>query len=146
MNREYRVRPGRVFGLVVVIAFVTMAPLLPLWSAIGSTEATKWLVTVVLLALFLILSVRAGRSVTVIDADGIHIRTLSRTRHLAWSDIQDFRSAPSNRAPGQSDAPNTVTYAHTHDGRRVLLPYADDRHVDVDQEIRLLRTALRRTG
>ncbi|WP_158575850.1 PH domain-containing protein [Streptomyces corynorhini] len=146
MTREYRVRPGRVFGLVVVIAFVTMAPLLPLWTATGLAGATKRLVSVVLLALFLVLCVRAGRSVTVVDSTGIHIRTLSRTRHLGWSDVQDFRSAPSNRAPGRSDAPDTVTYAHTHGGRRVLLPYVDDRHVDVEREIRLLRAALRQSG
>ncbi|MEU1519440.1 PH domain-containing protein [Streptomyces sp. NPDC005811] len=78
------------------------------------------------------------RCSTAADIKAIHVRGIARWRRLAWEDIQDIRAEANPGAGMQSGAPGVLVYAYDRDGRKVLLPFLDDQHVNVERELGVL--------
>jgi hypothetical protein len=78
------------------------------------------------------------RCSTVADIKAIHARGMVKRRRLAWEDIQDIRAEVNPASAVQSGAPNVLVHAYGRDGSKVLLPFVDDVHVNVERELGLL--------
>ncbi len=76
---------------------------------------------------------------TIADIKALHVRGMAKRRHLAWEDIQDIRAEANPASAMQSGAPNVLVHAYGRDGSKVLLPFVDDLHVNVERELGLLR-------
>ncbi|MEU9301724.1 PH domain-containing protein [Streptomyces sp. NPDC048269] len=141
LPRDYRIKPGRTAVLLGVMGVGSLAVLTPVWSEEAIPGWVKSLVTGGLLAFFGWLVIAARRCVTSVDLKGIRVRTLVRTRRLAWEDVQDIRAVPNPSASMAANAPKVIAYAYGADGKRVQLMYVDDIHVAVDREIAVIRAA-----
>lgn len=75
---------------------------------------------------------------TIADIKAIHARGMVKRRRLAWEDIQDIRAEVNPASAMQSGAPNVLVHAYGRDGTKVLLPFVDDIHVNVERELGLL--------
>ncbi|QQM46220.1 PH domain-containing protein [Streptomyces liliifuscus] len=78
------------------------------------------------------------RCSTTADIKAIHARGMVKRRRLAWEDIQDIRAEVNPASAMQSGAPNVLVHAYGRDGSKVLLPFVDDLHVNVERELGLL--------
>ncbi|MEV4033869.1 PH domain-containing protein [Streptomyces umbrinus] len=78
------------------------------------------------------------RCSTIADIKAIHARGMVKHRRLAWEDIQDIRAEVNPASAVQSGAPNVLVHAYGRDGSKVLLPFVDDVHVNVERELGLL--------
>ncbi|MGA5448936.1 PH domain-containing protein [Streptomyces umbrinus] len=78
------------------------------------------------------------RCSTIADIKAIHARGMVKRRRLAWEDIQDIRAEVNPASAVQSGAPNVLVHAYGRDGSKVLLPFVDDVHVNVERELGLL--------
>lgn len=136
--REYRIRPGRTTALMVSSGVAAVSALLPMW-VIEDVPGWVSLTVTLLLVGFLGWMIHGSRRLaTVADLKGIEVRGFFRRRRLSWEEIQEIHAAPHPGALAESNAPSLVTYAYDKDGRRRLLPYIDDIHVDVVREVHLL--------
>jgi hypothetical protein len=77
----------------------------------------------------------ALHSSTAADIKAIHVRGMVRRRRLAWADVQDMKAEATYAESGSA---SVVVYVYGLDGRRVLLPFVDDLHVDVGRELAVL--------
>ncbi|MEU3060947.1 PH domain-containing protein [Streptomyces subrutilus] len=141
LPRDYRIRSGRTTVLVLAVGGGWLAALLPLWNDETIVGWVKLLVAGLLVVLFGWLLFAARRCSTSADLKGITVRGMTRTRRLAWEDVQDIRAVPNPSATMARNAPKVLSYAYDTDGKRLLLAYVDDVHVTVEREIDLLRAA-----
>ncbi|MFE2171233.1 PH domain-containing protein [Streptomyces sp. NPDC059447] len=140
LPREYRMSKGR--RTIVITALVAKTAVLllmvwgedfpPLWFQVG----TSVIVPLVVLGFI----VRIPRSATLIDDSGIRMRGLTRTRRVAWEEVEDIRAAPVRGSDGDL-TPRVIAYVYLTGGRRRLLRHLDDKEYDVDREIAVLRAA-----
>ncbi|MEU9108224.1 hypothetical protein AB0D54_28625 [Streptomyces xanthophaeus] len=141
LPREYRIKSGRTTVVLVVMGVGFFGALAPVWSDGAIAGWVRLLVTGGLLALFAWLLFAARRCATSVDLKGIRVRTLVRTRRLAWAEVQDIRAVPNPSAAMAAGAPKVIAYAYDDRGRRLQLMYVDDIHVDVDREVAVIRAA-----
>ncbi|WP_406368897.1 PH domain-containing protein [Streptomyces sp. NBC_00647] len=78
---------------------------------------------------------------TTADIKSIRVRGMVRRRRLAWEDIQDIRAEANPAAAMQSHAAQVIVHAYGRDGSKVLLPFLDDLHVNVERELGVLLEA-----
>ncbi|MER5468293.1 PH domain-containing protein [Streptomyces sp. NPDC002935] len=81
------------------------------------------------------------RCSTTADIKAIHVRGMVRRRRLAWESIQDIRAEANPAAAMQNGAANVLVHAYGIDGSKVLLPFLDDVHVNVERELGVLLQA-----
>ncbi|MFF3445942.1 PH domain-containing protein [Streptomyces sp. NPDC002667] len=81
------------------------------------------------------------RSSTTADLEAIHVHGVFKRRRLAWEDIQDIRAEGNPAAVRRENAPKVLVYAYGRDGRRTLLPFLDNLHVNVGREVGALLEA-----
>jgi hypothetical protein len=142
LPREYRIKAGRTVVLLCVMTVGILGALAPAWSDADLPGPVKLLVSAGVVVFLGWLLLAASRCVTTVDVHGIRIRTLVRTRRLAWADIQEIRAVPNpGAAMPMGHGPKVIVYAYRADGRRVRLMYVDDIHVAVHQEVAVLRAA-----
>jgi hypothetical protein len=77
---------------------------------------------------------------------GLTVRSLFRTRRIAWADVQDIRVKGNPGQLGQDTAPTMVTVVHLSSGRPVLLPHVNDKnlegeHLSLDREVAAIHSA-----
>ncbi|MEU6145704.1 PH domain-containing protein [Streptomyces sp. NPDC047081] len=137
LPREYRMRRSRVLVFLLVISGGTVS-LLGGMLADDVSASVVLSVAVVWVALTGWLSYAVLRCSTTADLKAIHARGMIRRRRLAWEDIQDIRAEATH---AERPSPGVVVYVYGRDGRRGILPYVDDLHVDVEWELALLTTA-----
>ncbi|MEU3794741.1 PH domain-containing protein [Streptomyces fructofermentans] len=75
---------------------------------------------------------------TTVDIKAIHVRSMVRRRRLAWEDVQDIRAEINPAAAMQSGAAQVLVHAYGRDGSKVMLPFVDDVHVNVERELGVL--------
>ncbi|MFD6889038.1 hypothetical protein [Streptomyces sp. NPDC059957] len=151
LPREYRVRAGSAAGAYAWMGLVWVGGCyqssthdsLPLW----------WRVALpVLTGLFIAFMAYARpRRFTVLDEEGIAVRSLLRVRRLRWAELHDIRAeAWPGRARAVPGAGQLSAYAYLSGGKRVSLPCVDDREVEgVRTEVARIRgvwTGLRGPG
>ncbi|MEU9147348.1 PH domain-containing protein [Streptomyces sp. NPDC048349] len=141
LPREYRIKPGRTAVLIGAVGLGSLAALMPVWTDESIVGWVKLLVTGLLLAFFGWLVMAARRCATSVDLKGVRVRTMVRTRRVAWEDVQDIRAVPNPSAHMAANAPKVIAYVYDTAGRRVQLMYVDDLHVAVDREIAAIRAA-----
>jgi hypothetical protein len=81
------------------------------------------------------------RCSTTADLEAIRVHGVFGQRRLAWEDIQDIRAEGNPAAARKDTAPDVLVYAYGRDGRRMLLPFLDNLHVDVGHEVGALLEA-----
>ncbi|MER7708649.1 PH domain-containing protein [Kitasatospora sp. NPDC097605] len=139
---EYRVATARVGGLALTILLLSCGALLPLWSDKEFAPSSKAIGTLLVLGFCLLVIVGVARAGTLVTAEGITVRGVLRRRRLPWTDITRFGKAPNPNAHTGRGAPAYLTYAFHTDGRKIHLPYIDDKHVLLDREVERLNTLL----
>ncbi|WP_344341771.1 PH domain-containing protein [Kitasatospora putterlickiae] len=139
---EYRVATTRVGGLALTVLLLSFGALLPLWSDQEFAPSTKAIGSLLVIGFCLLVIVGVARAGTLVTAEGITVRGLVRRRRLPWAEITRFGKAPNPNAHAGRGAPAFLTYAFRADGRKVHLPYVDDKHVLVDREVERLNALL----
>ncbi|MFI6274602.1 PH domain-containing protein [Streptomyces sp. NPDC050988] len=139
LPREYRIRPAQTRAMIIGFSVGLVPILLPVLLIDELPQIVKIVIVVPLLALFGWLVWAAGRCATTADLKAIRIRGLVGRHALAWEDIQELHIEHNPGALTHGNGPELTTYAYGSGGRRALLPYLDDRHVDVEREVALLR-------
>ncbi|WP_141698515.1 PH domain-containing protein [Streptomyces lushanensis] len=112
--------------------------LVPMWIVAEFPNGVSVSVTLLLVGILGWMIHVARQLATVADLKGIRTRGFLRVRRMAWEEIQEIHAAPNPGAITQDNAPSTIAYAYGKGGRRRLLPYVDDLHVDVVREVRVL--------
>ncbi|QXE35635.1 PH domain-containing protein [Streptomyces sp. GMY02] len=138
LPREYRMRPGRTTALIVSSGLAVPGAVLSVWFVGDFPGWVSVSVTVFMVSFVSWTIYRARQLATTADLKGIQVRGFFRRHRMAWEEIQGIDAAHNPSARTQSNAPYTITYAYGDDGKRRLLPYVDDLHVDVAREVRLL--------
>lgn len=141
LPREYRMRPSRRNTFLVVIVVGTLVVMLPMLTADDLPAAFKYLFLLGWVALFGWLFYATLRCSTTANIKVLDVRGMIRHRRLAWEDIQDIRSEFSAAGAAQSGAASVLVHAYDRNGARVLLPFVDDIHVNVERELTLLLEA-----
>lgn len=127
---EYRAPAGCMGGLAVPT--LGLAGIMAGMAQFAREGAPLWLLLgmpVLLILLFLLMRIAAGRAATLTGPDGITARSAFGTRRMAWPDIQaiEIQSNPSAIADGGVIAEYVVLY--DSGGRRVLLPHLNSKVV-----------------
>ncbi|WP_033823666.1 hypothetical protein [Kitasatospora sp. MBT63] len=140
LPREYRVEARKATVVISAAGLSVFVLLQPLWASGSIAGWVKLLAGSSLLVLFgkLLVSVRGYR--TTVDVKGIHVRA-GRTRTLGWREVQDIRASPNPSADLCPNSPRTIVYAYDSRGGRLQLMHVDDRNVDVDREVAIIRAA-----
>ncbi|MFI6155127.1 PH domain-containing protein [Kitasatospora sp. NPDC051170] len=139
---EYRVATTRVGGLALTILLLSFGALLPIWNDKEFAPSTKAIGSVLVIGFCLLVVVGVARAGTLVTPEGVTVRGMVRRRRLAWAEIARFGKAPNPNAHAGRGAPAFLTYAFRADGRKVHLPYVDDKHVVVDREVERLNALL----
>ncbi|MFB7475256.1 PH domain-containing protein [Kitasatospora sp. NPDC056184] len=139
---EYRVATTRVTGLALTILLLSFGALLPIWSDKEFAPSSKAIGSLLVIGFCLLVIAGAARAGTLVTAEGITVRGMVRRRRLPWAEITRFGKEPNPNAHTGRGAPAFLTYAFRADGRKVHLPYVDDKHVLVDREVERLNTLL----
>lgn len=124
-----------VFLWVIVVG--TLSVLVALWGA-EVPASFRYPILAAWVALMGWLFYATLRCSTTADIKAIHTRGMVKRRRLAWEDIQDIRAEANPASQMQSGAPNVLVHAYGRDGTKVLLPFVDDLHVNVERELGLL--------
>ncbi|MEV6682835.1 PH domain-containing protein [Streptomyces erythrochromogenes] len=140
LPREYRMSRRRRNGLTALLVVKTAVLVLavwsedipPLWFQVGLSVLAPLIV--------LVFIVRMPRCGTVVDSTGISIRGITRTRRVAWEDVQEIRAEPLRGSDGGL-APRVLAYVYLTGGGRKVLLYLDDKGYDVDREVAALDVA-----
>ncbi|MFJ3670436.1 hypothetical protein ACIPSE_28675 [Streptomyces sp. NPDC090106] len=138
--RVYRMAPNRKRAFLVVIGVGTLAMLgvvLPADDLPGTWRFGFLFVWAALMGWLFYATLRCSTS---FDIKALYARGMVRGRRLAWEDIQDIRAEPNPAAAMQRGAAEVLVHAYGRDGSKVLLPFVDDLHVNVERELGLLRT------
>ncbi|WP_078896502.1 PH domain-containing protein [Streptomyces sp. NRRL S-495] len=138
---EYRVASTRIGGLAFTILLLSFGAMLPIWKDKEFAPSTKAIGSLLVIGFCLLVIVGAARAGTLVTAEGITVRGIVRRRRLPWAEITRFGKAPNPNAHAKG-APAFLTYAFRADGRKVHLPYIDDKHVLVDREVERLNALL----
>ncbi|MFF3884236.1 PH domain-containing protein [Streptomyces sp. NPDC001914] len=138
LPREYRLKRSRMRVFLWVIAVGTVSVALALLSADDLPASFTYPFLAAWVALMGWLFHATLRCSTTADLKAIHVRAMVRRRRLAWEDIQDIRAEPNPAAALQDNAPGVLVYAYDRGGRKVLLPFLDDLHVNVEREVGVL--------
>ncbi|WP_406206150.1 PH domain-containing protein [Kitasatospora sp. NBC_01560] len=139
---EYRLATTRVGGLALTILLLSGGALLPIWSDEEFAPSSKGIGTLLVLAFCLLVIVGVARAGTLVTAEGITVRGMVRRRRLPWAEITQFGKAPNPNASSGRGAPKFFTYAFRASGKKVHLPYVDDKHVLLDREVERLNALL----
>ncbi|MFE9565617.1 PH domain-containing protein [Streptomyces sp. NPDC006487] len=143
LPREYRTRAGSAGGAYLWMGLVWV------WGCYQSATADRlpfwWRVALpVLAALLLAFAAYArARRFTVLDEQGIAVRSLLRVRRVRWAELHDIRAEGRPGRAGRGPGAEWVSaYAYLPGGKRVSLPCVDDREVEgVRTEVALIRAA-----
>ncbi|MFB8242376.1 PH domain-containing protein [Kitasatospora purpeofusca] len=138
---EYRVASSRIGGLAFTILLLSFGALLPIWKDKEFAPSTKAIGSLLVIGFCLLVIAGAARAGTLVTAEGIKVRGIVRRRRLPWSEIAQFGKVPNPNAHARG-APRFLTYAFRADGRKIHLPYIDDKHVLVDREVERLNALL----
>ncbi|MFF4299521.1 PH domain-containing protein [Streptomyces vinaceus] len=140
LPREYRMSRRRRNGILAILAAKTAVLLFAVWTEDIPPFWFQLGLSVLVAPILIVFIVRVPRSATLVDNTGIRVRGITRTRRVAWEDVQDIRAEP---VPGSDGGltPRVVAYAYLTGGRRTLLRHLDDKDYDVDREIAVLRAA-----
>ncbi|MER5400283.1 PH domain-containing protein [Streptomyces sp. NPDC002599] len=141
LPREYRLKRSRMRLFLWVIALGTVSVALTLLSADDLPTSFTYPFLVAWVALMGWLFYATLRCSTTADLKAIHVRAMVRRRRLAWEDIQGIRAELNPGAALQQNAPGVLVYAFGRDGKKVLLPFLDDLHVNVEREVTVLLEA-----
>ncbi|MEU8775020.1 PH domain-containing protein [Streptomyces sp. NPDC048606] len=141
LPREYRVHARQMTAVYVAVGIGTPGVALSVMNLDDAPGGVKALVMAVILVFFGWLVWASKRCSTSADLQGIRVRRFTRSRRLAWEDVQDIRAVPHPGAALAGSGPNLVSYAYDSTGRRLRLVYVDDDHVDVRREVDALRAA-----
>jgi hypothetical protein len=141
LPREYRLKRSRMRLLLWVIATGTVSVALTLLNADDLPTSFTYPFLVAWVALMGWLFRATLRCSTTADLKAIHVRAMVKRRRLAWEDIQDIRVEPNPGAALHENAPDVQVYAFGRDGKKVLLPFLDDLHVNVEREVAVLLEA-----
>jgi hypothetical protein len=138
--RVYRMASHRKRAFLAVIGVGTLSVLAVVLSADDLPATARYLFLIVWAALMGWLFYATLRCSTSFDVKALYARGMVRRRRLAWEDIQDIRAEPNPAAAMQQGAAGILVHAYGRDGSKVLLPFVDDLHVNVERELGLLRT------
>ncbi|MFB7983984.1 PH domain-containing protein [Streptomyces vinaceus] len=140
LPREYRMSRRRRNGILAILVAKTAVLLLAVWTEDIPPFWFQLGLSVLMAPTLIVFIVRVPRSATLVDNTGIRVRGITRTRRVAWEEVQDIRAEP---VPGSDGGltPRVVAYAYLTGGRRTLLKHLDDKDYDVDREIAVLRAA-----
>ncbi|MGW1540047.1 hypothetical protein ACWCPM_07240 [Streptomyces sp. NPDC002309] len=138
LPREYRISPAQVRAMVTASAGGAIPALISLWVLDDLPPVARALGGVLLVALLAWLLWSARRCATTADVKALRVRGILLRRRLSWEDLQELRVEPNPGALTQGHAANVLVCAYGRDGRRLVLPYVDDRHVDVEREFAVL--------
>ncbi|MFD3589339.1 PH domain-containing protein [Streptomyces sp. NPDC058683] len=141
LPREYRMTRQRMLTFLVVIAVGTLSLLGGLLTADDLSAGFTYPFAVAWLALMGWLFYSTLRCSTRVDIKAIHVRGMVRRRRLAWADIQDIKAEASLAGAVQKGAASVLVHAYGRDGSKVLLPFLDDVHVNVEYELGVLLEA-----
>ncbi|MEU6275285.1 PH domain-containing protein [Streptomyces populi] len=141
LPREYRISRSRRLTILTVLVTGTVSVAKGLLKLDGLPTSFTYPFLVAWAALMGWLFYTTLRSSTTADLEAIHVRGVFRQRLLAWQDIQDIRAEGNPAAARRVSAPEVLVYAYGRDGRRMLLPFLDNLHVDVGREVGVLREA-----
>ncbi|MPY61935.1 PH domain-containing protein [Streptomyces spongiae] len=141
LPREYRMKRNRMLLFLFVIAAGTVSVVGAVMSADGLGAFLTYAFLIAWVALMGWLFYATLRCSTVADIKAIHARGVFRRRRLAWEDIQDIKVEFSYEGAVQSGAAGVLVHAYGRDGSKVLLPFLDDVHVDVERELGVLLEA-----
>ncbi|MFJ8435908.1 PH domain-containing protein [Kitasatospora sp. NPDC094019] len=139
---EYRMATTRIAGLAVTILLLSFGALLPIWKDKEFAPSSKLIGSLLVIGFCLLVITGAARAGTLVTAQGITVRGIVRRRRLPWAGITRFAKVPNPNAHTGRAAPAFLTYAFRADGRKVLLPAVDDKHVLVDREVERLNALL----
>lgn len=129
---------SRMHAFLWVIAVGTVGMVLPLWTADDLPASFRYPFLAAWVALMGWLFHATLRCSTAADIKAIHVRGMVKRRRLAWEDIQDIRAELNPASAVQSGAANVLVHAYGRDGSKVLLPFVDDLHVNIERELELL--------
>ncbi|MFB7243687.1 hypothetical protein CW362_02690 [Streptomyces populi] len=135
LPREYRMNRSRELTFLVVIVTGTVSVAKALFDADGLSTAFTYPFLVAWAALMGRLFRTTLHSSTTADLEAIHVRGVFRRRRPAWEDIQGIRAERNPTAARKDTAPAVLVYAYGRDGRRMLLPFLDNLHVNVANEV-----------
>ncbi|MCX4902885.1 hypothetical protein [Streptomyces sp. NBC_00878] len=124
-----------------VIILGTLSLFLPMWAADDLPASFRYPFLAAWVALMGWLFYATLRCSTTVDIKAIHARGMGKRRRLAWEDIQDIKAEANPASAMQSGAANVLVHAYGRDGSKVLLPFVDDLHVNVERELGLLLEA-----
>lgn len=141
LPREYRLKRSRMRLFLWVITAGTVSVALALLSADDLPTSFTYPFLVAWVALMGWLFYATLRCSTTADLKAVHVRAMVRRRRLAWEDIQDIRGELNPGAALHEHAPDVLVYAFGRDGKKVLLPFLDDLHVNVEREVAVLLEA-----
>jgi hypothetical protein len=141
LPREYRMKRSRMHAFLWVIGAGTASMLLAMLPADDLPAAFKYPFLLAWVALMGWLFYATLRCSTTADIKALHVRGMARRRRLAWEDIQDIRAELNPASAMQSGAPDVLVHAYDRNGAKVLLPFVDDVHVNVERELGLLLEA-----
>ncbi|MGI5455763.1 PH domain-containing protein [Streptomyces sp. CA-249302] len=141
LPREYRMKRNRMLAFLWAIAAGTLTVLAPLMTDDDLSASVAYPLAIVWVAFMGWLFYATLRCSTSADIKAIHVRGMLRRRRLAWEDIQDIRAEANPAAGMQSGVADVLVHAYGRDGSKVLLPFVDDLHVDVERELGVLLTA-----
>lgn len=138
LPREYRISSAQVRALITASVGGAIPVVLPLWILDGFPLLARTLVSVLVVALLAWLTWSARRCATTADIKALRVRGILLRRQLAWEDLQELRVEPNPGALTQNNAANWLVCTYGRDGRRLVLPYVDDNHVNVEREFAVL--------
>ncbi|WP_406836196.1 PH domain-containing protein [Streptomyces sp. AHU1] len=141
LPREYRLKRSRMRLFLWVIAMGTVSVALTLLSADDLPTSFTYPFLALWVALMGWLFHATLRCSTTADLKAIHVRAMFKRRRLAWEDVQGIRAERNPGAALQENAPDVLVYAFGRNGRKVLLPFLDDLHVNVEREVAVLLEA-----
>ncbi|MGW3661966.1 PH domain-containing protein [Streptomyces sp. NPDC005141] len=141
LPREYRLSRSRMRLFLWVIAAGTVSMLGAVLTADDLPGSVTYPFVIAWVALMGWLFYATLHCSTTADIKSIRVRSMVRRRRLAWEDIQDIRAEANPAAAMQSNAAQVIVHAYGRDGSKVLLPFLDDLHVNVERELGVLLEA-----
>ncbi|MGW6685657.1 PH domain-containing protein [Streptomyces sp. NPDC054961] len=126
LPRAYRSRPGSGAGTYGYLA------LLWIWGAYQMSTARHlpvWLrvaLPVLMAGFIAFLAYARPRRFTVVDREGISVRSALRVRRMRWAELHDIRVESPGERSGARGGPRVLACVYLADGKRVGLPCVDD--------------------
>ncbi|MFD5813648.1 PH domain-containing protein [Streptomyces sp. NPDC127038] len=141
LPREYRMSRSRMVTVLTVLVTANLGLAKGLLELDGLPTSFTYPFLVAWAGLMGWIFYTTLRSSTTADLEAIHVHGVFKQRRLAWEDIQDIRAEGNPVAARREHAPKVLVYAYGRDGRRMLLPFLDNLHVNVGREVGALLEA-----